>query len=174
METLAMIRQAFGEESMNRTRKAQTHRDRKRRDRWRSESRARPPFSLTSKGLFTKNSFWQAKRSIPHTTVTFSDDCVKVCEDFAPNFRDKGTGCCSTTTHHLTLPFSPGNFWRKQHDCRPYPPYFSLFPRLKLKLTKLRWSKQNRRRYWTPLQNTTSRTHLKNGSGSGNCIRIVS
>jgi hypothetical protein len=30
MDTLAMISQAFGEESMNRTWKAQTHRDRKK------------------------------------------------------------------------------------------------------------------------------------------------
>jgi hypothetical protein len=28
-------------------------------------------FSLKSSGLFTKNSPWQAKHSIPHTTVTF-------------------------------------------------------------------------------------------------------
>jgi hypothetical protein len=32
-------------------------------------------------------------------------------EDFAPNFGDKRTGCCITTMHQLTLPFSPGNFW---------------------------------------------------------------
>jgi hypothetical protein len=31
-----------------------------------------------------------------------------MCEDFAANF-----GCCMTTTHHLTLPFSPGNFLAK-------------------------------------------------------------
>jgi hypothetical protein len=37
-------------------------------------------------------------------------DCMKMCEDFAPNFGDKRTGYCRTTTHHLTLPFSPGNF----------------------------------------------------------------
>jgi hypothetical protein len=33
---------------------------------------------------------------------------LKMCEDFAPNFGDKRTGCC-ITTHDLTLPFSPGN-----------------------------------------------------------------
>jgi hypothetical protein len=35
-------------------------------------------------------------------------DCVKMCEDIAPNFGDKRTGCCITTTHHLTFPFPPG------------------------------------------------------------------
>jgi hypothetical protein len=67
-------------------------------------------FSLTSRGLFTKNLSWLAKPSIPNTTVMFYGDCMKMCEDFAPNLGDKRTGCCITTTHHLTLPFSPGNF----------------------------------------------------------------
>jgi hypothetical protein len=37
---------------------------------------------LTSRGLFTKNSSWQARQSIPHTTVTIYTECVKFCEDF--------------------------------------------------------------------------------------------
>jgi hypothetical protein len=37
-------------------------------------------------------------------------ECMKILEDFAPNFGDKGTGCCITTTHSLTLTFTPGNF----------------------------------------------------------------
>jgi hypothetical protein len=37
---------------------------------------------------------------------------VKMCEDFAPNFVNK-TSYCITTVHHLTLPFSLGNFWPK-------------------------------------------------------------
>jgi hypothetical protein len=53
-----------------------------------------------------------------------------MCEDFAPNFGDKITGYCITTTHRLTLPFS-------QHDCRPHLPHFSLFLRLKIKLKVL-------------------------------------
>jgi hypothetical protein len=56
--------------------------------------------------LFTKNLSWQAKKSIPHTTVTIYGNCVKMCEDFG----DKRTGCCSRTTHHLTLPFHLGIF----------------------------------------------------------------
>jgi hypothetical protein len=59
-ETLTMIRQAFGEERMSRTRVFEWHDrfrpDRKRRDRWRAKSRACSSFSLTSRGLFTKNS----------------------------------------------------------------------------------------------------------------------
>jgi hypothetical protein len=40
-------------------------------------------------GLSAKNSSWQAKQSIPHTTVTLCGDCVKICEDFAANLGDK-------------------------------------------------------------------------------------
>jgi hypothetical protein len=32
--------------------------------------------------LTSKNSSWQAKQSIPHTTVTFYGGCMKMCEDF--------------------------------------------------------------------------------------------
>jgi hypothetical protein len=46
--------------------------------------------------------------------MTFYDDCVKMREDFAPNFGDKGTGYCIITTHRLTLPFLTGNFFPKE------------------------------------------------------------
>jgi hypothetical protein len=71
--------------------------------------------SLTSRGLFTKNSSWQAEQSIPHTALTFCGYCKKICEDFSPNFGDKRTGCCITTTHSLTRPFSAGNFFTKNN-----------------------------------------------------------
>jgi hypothetical protein len=88
--------------------------------------------------------------------VMFYSDYVEMCEDFAPNLDDKRTGCCITTTHLLTLLLHQGSVDQKQHDCRPHPPYFSLFPpdlRKKWEtviLTQLRWSRQNRRRCWTP------------------------
>jgi hypothetical protein len=45
-------------------------------------------------------------------------DYVKMCEDFAPNFDDKTTGCYMTTMHSLILPFSSGFL---NHDCRLLP-----------------------------------------------------
>jgi hypothetical protein len=49
---------------------------------------------------------------------------------------------------------------KKQHGCRPHPPYFLCFPDWKLNwkdaiLIQLRWSMQNLGQCWTPSQNTT-------------------
>jgi hypothetical protein len=63
--------------------------------------------------LFTKNSFWRIKQSIPHTTEMIHGEYVKMCKDFAPNFDDITTDCCIMTTHRFALPFSPENFWPK-------------------------------------------------------------
>jgi hypothetical protein len=46
--------------------------------------------------FFTNNSSWQAKQSL-----MFQSDCLKMWEDFAPNFGDKITGCCTK----LNAPF---------------------------------------------------------------------
>jgi hypothetical protein len=57
-----------------------------------------------------------------------------MCENFAPNFGDKGTGSCITTTHHSVLPFSPENFLPKTKWLwSPTHPTI-LFPRFKIKL----------------------------------------
>jgi NAD-dependent dihydropyrimidine dehydrogenase PreA subunit len=57
----------------------------------------------------------------------FYGDCVKICEDFALNFGDKRTGCCFTTAHPFTLPFSPKNFFTKNNmTVISHPAYFSL------------------------------------------------
>jgi hypothetical protein len=116
---------------------------------------------MTSGGLFSKSSSPRVKPSFWYTTLTFYGDFVKMCEDFAPNFGDKRTGCCITTTHILTL-FSPGNFYRKQNDCRPHRPNFSLFPRLNIKLRG--------RHFDTPSENTTSRMNLQNGASCGSDV----
>jgi hypothetical protein len=86
------------------------------------------------KGLFTKNSAFQAKQSILHTNVTFYGGCIKMCEDFTQHLGDKRTGYCITTTHHLTLPFSPKNFLRKAtlQSSASHPTF--LFHGLKIKL----------------------------------------
>jgi hypothetical protein len=65
---------------------------------------------IVHKELFRPN--WQAKQSIPHTTVPFYGDCMKMCEDFNRNFGDK-TGCCIKKMRRFTLNFSPGNFYQK-------------------------------------------------------------
>jgi hypothetical protein len=61
------------------------------------------------KGIVHKT-FVLAGQTVSHTSVTIYDDCMKMCEDFAPNFGDKRTGCCITTAHCLTASVSPGNF----------------------------------------------------------------
>jgi hypothetical protein len=82
---------------------------------------------LKSSGLFTKNSPWQAKHSIPHTTVTFYGEWVKMCEDFVSNFSDKITGSFITITHHLTLPFQQGIFRQNDMTVVPTHPTFLCF-----------------------------------------------
>jgi hypothetical protein len=65
----------------------------------------------------------------------FYDDCVKMCEDFAPNFGDRNwlLRHDNTPSHasFLTWEF----FTKKQHDCHAPPStYFCLFRQLKMKL----------------------------------------
>jgi hypothetical protein len=69
--------------------------------------------------------------------VTFYGHYVKMCEDFVLNFGDKRTGCYITTTHCLTLPFSPGNFFFTKNDMTVVPTHPTLlFPRLEIKLKR--------------------------------------
>jgi hypothetical protein len=62
---------------------------------------------VTSRRLFTENSSWQAKQSIPHATVTFYSDCVKMCEDFPRTLATK----------ELAVASHQGIFDQK-HDCQ--------------------------------------------------------
>jgi hypothetical protein len=116
---------------------------------------------VTARGLFIKNSSWQVKQPIPQTSVTFNGNCVKMCEYFAQNFGNKRTGCCITTTHCDVLPFSPGDFCPKSNTTVvPHPPYFSLFPRLEIKLEGRHFDTGDRDRM-------TSRMHLKMAEALG-------
>jgi hypothetical protein len=101
-------------------------------------------YFLLQQGDFSELVF-QAKQSIQHTVVTFYDDWTKMCEDFKPNSGDKGTDCCITTPHRLTLPFSPGTF-RPQATwvLSPTHPNYLSFPYWTQNskaaiLTQLRW-----------------------------------
>jgi hypothetical protein len=85
--------------------KVQTNRDWNKWDRWTAKSRACSTFSLASRGLFIKNSSWQAIQSIPHTILRIYDDCVKMCKDFALNIGDK-----NWLLHHDNAP-SHINSW---------------------------------------------------------------
>jgi hypothetical protein len=59
--------------------------------------------------------------AVLHTTVMFYSDCLKMCEDFTPNFGGKRTGCCVTTITVSHFLFRQGIFDEKEHDCRPPP-----------------------------------------------------
>jgi hypothetical protein len=60
-----------------------------------------------------------------------------MCEGFAWNFGDKRNSCCITKTHRFTIPSLPWNFFTKNKIVVFHPPYFSLFPQLKVKLKGL-------------------------------------
>jgi hypothetical protein len=61
----------------------------------------------------------QTKLWIPDSTAIFCGDCVKTCEDVAPNFGENRPACFTMTTPRLTLPSSPSSFWRNQNGCHP-------------------------------------------------------
>ena len=48
------------------------------------------------------------------STAKFCGDCLKTCEDVAPNFGKNKPVCFAITTPPLTLPSSPSSFWRKR------------------------------------------------------------
>jgi hypothetical protein len=117
-ETLAITRQAFREEGKSSTLV------------FKVKSKAKSMLiPLTSRVLFTKNSSWQAKQSIPHTTLTFYGDCGKMCEHFAPNFDVKEMAVESQQRSVPHFLFYQKIFDLKQHDCRPPPTLLdSIFP----------------------------------------------
>ena len=57
-----------------------------------------------SKGIVQKEFVPTGQTGIPGSTAKFCGDCVKKCEDIAPNFGENRPGCFTMTTHRLTLP----------------------------------------------------------------------
>jgi hypothetical protein len=52
---------------------------------------------------------------------------VKMCEEFVPNFGNKRTVCCITTTHRFTHPLFIREFLAKSNMTMVlHPPYFSV------------------------------------------------
>jgi hypothetical protein len=139
METLKVIRQAFGEESMSHVRLMEWHArfmaDRKWRDKVKSEVN----------GLFI---IFVDMKETAHKEFVLAGQTVNTAyycyvlwrfrengEDFAPKFSYVRTGCYIMTTHLITLPFSSGIFFNQNNRIvAPNPSYFTLFPRLKIKL----------------------------------------
>jgi hypothetical protein len=172
--TVAMIRQAFGQESVSRTRVFERHvrfrADREEGRQVRSKAKSMLIIFFTSKGLFTKNLPWQPRQSILHTTVIFHVVCVKIWEDFSPNFGDNTNVCRITTKHVLALPFSPGSIWKKTAWLSyPIHPTF-LFPRLKIKLKSRHFDtiEVMGAESQEVLNTVTDNDAIKNGRSSGN------
>jgi hypothetical protein len=88
--------------------------------------RKHEPYMESSKSLRQKISETSEEHAhnFLHITVTYFGSCVKMCEDFIPNFGDKRTHCCIPTMHYFTLPFSQKTTWLSS----PTHPTFSVSP----------------------------------------------
>jgi hypothetical protein len=106
--------------------------------------------------------------------VTLYGHCVKLCEDFDHKFGDEKLAVASqqrTVSHFL---FRKGIFYRKQHGCRPHPPYFSLFFRFKIKLKDRHFDttmviEAESQAVLNALTEHDFQDEIKNGRSAGNC-----
>jgi hypothetical protein len=123
-------------------------------------------------GLFRRN---YSLKAIPHTALTFYVGCVKMWEEFAPNFGDKELDVASwqRTSSHFLLHQSI--FDQEQHDCSlPSTMLFSVLEiegKIERQPLWRNWGDRDRISDGAenPSQNTISRIHLKNGRSDGNC-----
>jgi hypothetical protein len=116
------------EEGMGHTQIFQIHQDRKEGETDEEQSQQHVHRFLTSRRLFTKNSSWQYKQSVLHTTVTFYGDYMNMCKDFISNNHDKRIGCCIKTMNapsHTSF-FTREFFTKNNMIVVPHPPYFSV------------------------------------------------
>jgi hypothetical protein len=87
---------------------------------------------LNSKGIVHKEFVLAGQTVNSAYYCDFYGDCVKMCGTLRSKFGDKRTGYCITTTHRLTYPLPPGNFWPKD-NVTVVPSHLSfLFPQLKI------------------------------------------
>jgi hypothetical protein len=104
--TLLMIRQAIGIERMRFTQIVQNHRNCKRREKWRSKSRACWQFSLTSWGLVTNNSPWQA----PTIDSAYYSDVSRWFNENARRLRPELWRWKNWLLHHDNAPYHTSFF----------------------------------------------------------------
>jgi hypothetical protein len=129
-KTLAMTKQAFQEESMSRTRKVQTRLEQKKKAR-QVRVKSRACSFLWRQG----DASWQAEQSIAHTTVTFFRRLRENVRRLRPEIRRQR----NWLLHHYNAPshtsfFTTEFVTQNKTTVVLQPPYFSLFPRLKIKL----------------------------------------
>jgi hypothetical protein len=133
-KTMIMIRQKFEEVSINRTRKVQTHRDWKETRQVKSKVKSILIISIDIKWIVHKEFVLVYGKSIPHINVTFTATAGKYAKTSPRTLRTKDLTIAARQCTVWHLNFHLGISDAKQNDCRPHPPYFSLFPRLKIKL----------------------------------------
>jgi hypothetical protein len=113
-ENLAVIRKAFGEESMSSTRALDWHArfraHRKGREEGAEQNQEHIYHFLQHQRDCSQRIRPGRPKSIPYTTVMFYGYYMKMYEEFAQKFGDKKTGSCIAKTHRLSHSFPPWNF----------------------------------------------------------------
>jgi hypothetical protein len=129
METLAMTRQMFREESTRSKWKSPTHRDRKWWDRWRAKSKEHAHHFFLHQGDCSQRIHPSRTNSHFHILLWHFMATTWKCAKTLPWTGDKRTGCCITIMHHLPLPFSLRNFLSKTTWLSSFThPTFSVSP----------------------------------------------
>jgi hypothetical protein len=128
-ETLSVIRQAFGKESLSRTPKAQTSPRLKKARHVKSML----IIFFDMKAILHKEFVLAGQTA---NSAYYCDVLRRLCEHvrrLRPNFGDKVTGCYITTPSHTSF-FTRQFLTKNNMTVVPHAPYFSLFSQLRIKL----------------------------------------